>query len=660
MKKKVLFLFLLLCGALLFASPYHGSPAGIPGVIEAEDYDLGGEGSAYHDADSGNTTGAYRSDDVDIETNPGGYHVSYIASGEWLNYTVAVDAGNYYIDIYSASSADMRHAVSFEMDGVAISGAISLPTNGSWTEFVITTYGPVSLTGNEQVLRINMNGSDFNIDKVEFIPTTDEPTPSPPPTPTPTPTGTPAPTRQALHVDGKNIVDSSGNVFVIKGVGTQDIDLLVKGGRQTTVNFPDMYPRSLEEVLDLTWDWVGLNSIRLTFHANEDDWEIGAIGWDTYSNKEQFCTDVLDRSINYCINLGFYVIIDWHYFVGRGWTGDDETNVAKFWQKVAPRWAGHPNVIYEIFNEPGGGNWGTRGDSNDNDFVDFAERMVNAIRGGNWSHYGLSSSSGADNLALVGAPSYSQQLPNSGSPNASYDANLFLSSSNVAYVCHVYPQHGQPTWFEYTQKYRPVVLTEFGWELNGTAPTAGTTSGWGQPYKNWVQGFGNVGVVAWCWDNLYRSMMWSTGSKEQGIDWELLGSSANIAASRIAYGGAQNTYDNYMGQFVKDWYAEGQETLPPTEPPTPTPTPTATPEVTATPTPSPTPGTDLAGDVNEDMVVDIVDALLVAQYYVGLEPAAFTAPVETGDVDLDGNTDIIDALLIAQYYVGIITELPVQ
>jgi hypothetical protein len=654
MKKKTLLLFLVFSEVVLFSQPYNGITAKIPGIVEAENYDVGGEGSAYHDSDSGNTTGAYRSDDVDIEANPGGYHISYIASGEWLNYSVDVVSGNYYIDIFSASAADMRHAISFEMDGAAVSGVITLPTNGSWTEFVITTYGPVSLTGNERVMRIDMNGSDFNIDKVEFIPTSDEPTPSPPPTATPTPTGTPAPTRPPLRVDGNNIEHSSGNVFVIKGIGTPDIDLLVKGGRENTVNFPDMYPKSLEQVLDLTWDWVGLNTIRLTFHAFEDDWEIGGIGWDTYSNKEQFCTDVLDRAINYCIHLGFYVIIDWHYFVGRGWTGDDEKNVAGFWQKVAQRWAGHPNVMYEIFNEPGGGNWGSRGDSNTNDFVDFAERLTNAIRSGSWSSYGFGSTGGADNLVLVGAPNYSQQLPNAGSPNAAYDENLFLSASNVAYVCHVYPQHGQPSWFQYTQKYRPVVLTEFGWELNGTTPTAGTTSGWGRPFKTWVQGFGNVGVVAWCWDNLYRSMMWSTGSREQDIDWELLGSSVTIAASRIAYGGAPNTYDNYMGQCVKEWFAEGEETLPPTEPPTPTP------EVTATPVPTPTLETERIGDVNLDQTVDVVDALLVAQYYVGLNPPAFTAASETGDVDLSGETDIIDALLIAQYYVGIISALPVQ
>lgn len=63
-----------------------------------------------------------------------------------------------------------------------------------------------------------------------------------------------------------------------------------------------------------------------------------------------------------------------------------------------------------------------------------------------------------------------------------------------------------------------------------------------------------------------------------------------------------------------------------------------------------------SGDVNDDGSMDIIDALLVAQYYVGLPLEGFL--VDQGDVDLSGTIDIIDALLIAQYYVGLITGFP--
>lgn len=85
-------------------------------------------------------------------------------------------------------------------------------------------------------------------------------------------------------------------------------------------------------------------------------------------------------------------------------------------------------------------------------------------------------------------------------------------------------------------------------------------------------------------------------------------------------------------------------------PPTPAPT-----DSGDTPTPTPTPtdtGVEL-GDVNSDGTVDIVDALVTAQYYVGLDPANFNS--DAADVNCDGSIDIVDALVIAQYYVGLVS-----
>lgn len=64
-------------------------------------------------------------------------------------------------------------------------------------------------------------------------------------------------------------------------------------------------------------------------------------------------------------------------------------------------------------------------------------------------------------------------------------------------------------------------------------------------------------------------------------------------------------------------------------------------------------GCSMIGDVNGDQIVDVTDALLTAQYYVGLD-----VDINTGaaDANCDGSVTIIDALLIAQYYVGIISS----
>ena len=60
------------------------------------------------------------------------------------------------------------------------------------------------------------------------------------------------------------------------------------------------------------------------------------------------------------------------------------------------------------------------------------------------------------------------------------------------------------------------------------------------------------------------------------------------------------------------------------------------------------------GDVNSSGSVDIVDALLIAQCYVGLRECP---KADIGDVDCSGSINIIDALLTAQYYVGLIDQL---
>src|SRR5437899_691843 len=82
-----------------------GAPAAVPGTIEAENFDAGGEGVAYHDTTAGNSGGQYRSTDVDIESSSeGGYDVGWTAPGEWLNYTVNVaSAGSYTATLRVAS-----------------------------------------------------------------------------------------------------------------------------------------------------------------------------------------------------------------------------------------------------------------------------------------------------------------------------------------------------------------------------------------------------------------------------------------------------------------------------------------------------------------------------------------------------------------------------
>jgi len=79
-----------------------------------------------------------------------------------------------------------------------------------------------------------------------------------------------------------------------------------------------------------------------------------------------------------------------------------------------------------------------------------------------------------------------------------------------------------------------------------------------------------------------------------------------------------------------------------------------TPIATTTSAATTTPPDETLGDVNGSGSIDIVDALLAAQYYVGLNPSNFNQG--NADTNCDGSINIVDALLITQFYVGLVTD----
>jgi endo-1,4-beta-xylanase len=84
--------------------------------------------------------------------------------------------------------------------------------------------------------------------------------------------------------------------------------------------------------------------------------------------------------------------------------------------------------------------------------------------------------------------------------------------------------------------------------------------------------------------------------------------------------------------------------------------PTTAPTAVATVAPTAAPACSIKGDVNGNGTVDIVDSLLIAQYYVGLNPSGFN--ISCADTNCSGSVDIVDSLLIAQLYVGLISNFP--
>ncbi len=151
-------------------APYGGTPRAIPGTIQAEDYDTGGEGVAYHDTTAGNSGGQYRSDGVDIEvtTDSGaGYDVGWTDVGEWLEYTVNVAAsGSYTLDL-RAASLSTGGTLHVEMDGANVTGTVTLPSTGGWQNWT-TVSKAVSLTAGGHIMRVAIDSAGFNLNWLRF------------------------------------------------------------------------------------------------------------------------------------------------------------------------------------------------------------------------------------------------------------------------------------------------------------------------------------------------------------------------------------------------------------------------------------------------------------------------------------------------------------
>ena len=148
--------------------PYGGAPRSVPGRIEVEEYDLGGEGIAYHDTTLGNSGVAFRDDDVDIAEYDEGYIVGWTSSGEWLEYTVNVIPGTYAMNLRVASPYDSRQIV-VKLDG-AILETIDIPNTSDWFSYQTVTVEDVSVAGgSNQILRIEFPNGNVNANWFQFI-----------------------------------------------------------------------------------------------------------------------------------------------------------------------------------------------------------------------------------------------------------------------------------------------------------------------------------------------------------------------------------------------------------------------------------------------------------------------------------------------------------
>jgi beta-glucanase (GH16 family) len=159
-------------------APYLMQPTSVPGIIPAEQYDLGGEGVAYADlTPSNDLSSEYRADEgVDIVYILGrdqGFAVGAFEGGEWLEYTVDVSFdGVYNVDLRTRSAAGAVLNVLVDGASVASDLTVAADTNGVLST---TRLQQVQLAAGLHVLRIEATGGSLDLDQIEVNPYVEPP-----------------------------------------------------------------------------------------------------------------------------------------------------------------------------------------------------------------------------------------------------------------------------------------------------------------------------------------------------------------------------------------------------------------------------------------------------------------------------------------------------
>ncbi|MBN1598570.1 MAG: family 16 glycosylhydrolase [Bacteroidales bacterium] len=149
------------------------TPHSIPGRIYAADYDIGGEGVAYHDADAENVGPGIRQDEgVDTETNDGSYrNVGWIDSGEWLEYTVQVEdeeEGLHGLRIrFASNNSGARGPMTVLINGEE-RATYEVPFTGDWGSFRSVTEN-IMIYENDTLIRLDMGVGGFNVSYMDFV-----------------------------------------------------------------------------------------------------------------------------------------------------------------------------------------------------------------------------------------------------------------------------------------------------------------------------------------------------------------------------------------------------------------------------------------------------------------------------------------------------------
>ena len=99
-----------------------------------------------------------------------------------------------------------------------------------------------------------------------------------------------------LHVEGKNLVDASGNAVILKGISTHNLN-----------EYPDYVN---EDAFKQFRDEYKVNIMRLAMYAAFADNNPGYADSDDEHRAE--LEELVLKGVKICADLGIYCLVDWH------------------------------------------------------------------------------------------------------------------------------------------------------------------------------------------------------------------------------------------------------------------------------------------------------------------------------------------------------------
>ena len=146
-------------------------PWPLPGKLEFENFDEGGQDVSYHDSDPTNQGGHYRRELVDIKSDPNcsnGAVVGFTTDGEWMDYTVQTQAESTFRLKLGYAAGNEAGTIRLSIGDKPIGQTITLAATGSWDKLATADGGSVTLPAGISRLRVTIVKGPVDLDVMQF------------------------------------------------------------------------------------------------------------------------------------------------------------------------------------------------------------------------------------------------------------------------------------------------------------------------------------------------------------------------------------------------------------------------------------------------------------------------------------------------------------